>query len=207
MNTYSLSYSLSFRGEVVLGSNDSKNNLSRGHQPGGLNSEEQQSGASRMFWSYSGTAQLNRRESKEEDSRRINQNLVRENPSVTLPPEEAGGAWNTDHGWTESWDLLGDYGVMENPDVPQCARLCRGGASNTKYKHWQQDDCRFTMIQQWLFFPCGTERRNKRGFGLPIHTSNIFTDTWGCLTRGRIRCDQNAQYISPSGKTKRAVGS
>lgn len=64
---------------MVLGSNDSKNNLSQGHQPGGLNSEEQQSGASTIFGIYSGTAQLNRRESKE-DSCRINQNLVRENP-------------------------------------------------------------------------------------------------------------------------------
>lgn len=68
---------------------------------------------------------------------------------------------------------------MENPDVPQRARLCRGGASNTKYKHRQQHDCRYATIQQWLFFPWGTERRNKRGFGLPIHTPNIFMDTWG----------------------------
>lgn len=103
---------------MVLGSNDSKNNLSQGHQPGGLNSEEQQSGASTIFGIYSGTAQLNRRESKE-DSCRINQNLVRENPVSDSTSREsrrsleyrpwlgrelilAGGLWCHGKSWCSS---------------------------------------------------------------------------------------------------------
>lgn len=57
-----------------------------------MNSEEQQSEASRIFWIYSGTAQLKQHESKEEDSCRISQNLVRENPVTESTSDETKGS-------------------------------------------------------------------------------------------------------------------
>lgn len=137
---------------------------------------------------------INMYQMKKVDSCRINQNLVRENQSLNLPPKKARRAWNTAHYRTEA-DACWETVWTENPWI----FFSTPGhfveePHNTRFRYWQQHCCRHAMIQQWLLFPCGTEYSRKRGFSLLINTSNIFMDMWGCLKRGRIRCDQNLQY-------------
>lgn len=93
-----------------------------------------------------------------------------------------------DHNWTESWHLLG-----KSSD----ARLRREGASHLILGAGTASDV--TADTRWLHSgcscPCGTERQRDRGLSLPLHTSNIFMDMWGCLKTGRIRCNWNAQHL------------